>query len=79
MDQWGRHYRASARPNNPAAPAKLMATPAVAIGAPPVEVEDEGVDDLEVEATVSVAEEPEEWALEPEVVAAVGVGRAATA
>lgn len=55
-----RHYRARARPNNPAAPAKLMAIPPVAMGAPPVEVEDEGVEDLEVDEAVSEAEEPEE-------------------
>lgn len=77
----GTHYRARARPNNPAAPAKLMATPAVAIGAPPVEVEDEGEEDLAVDAGVS--DEDSEvilvvWPLAVEVIA-VAAGVAVTA
>lgn len=82
----GYYYRARARPNNPAAPAKLMATPAVARGAPPVEVDDEGVVDLDGDAAVSEAEESGEvfvvGALERDVVAvvaAVATGVAVTA
>lgn len=52
-------YRARARPRIPAAPARLMAIPPVAAGAPAVEVEDPLVVDLEAE--------PEELLSEVEV------------
>lgn len=59
-----------------------MAIEPVAMGAPPVEVEDEGADDLDVDEAVSEADEPDEvlvvWALGPEV-RAVGPGVAVTA
>lgn len=52
-------YRAMARPSRPATPAKLIATPAVATGAPPVEVaveaEPEAVDVSEEEVAPEVA------------------------
>lgn len=51
-------YRARARPRIPAAPAKLIARPPVAAGAPAVEVEDEpepDVDELDAPPLVVVS------------------------
>lgn len=50
-------YRAIARPTRPATPAKLIATPAVAIGAPPVEVAVEGETEVVVVWEEEVAPE----------------------
>lgn len=60
-------YRARASPRIPAMPAIPAATPPVAIGAPPVEVEDEGAGFLEPEALDPEALGPE--ALAPEALA----------
>lgn len=59
QSQFDVFYRARARPRIPAAPARLMAIPPVAAGAPAVEVEDPPAVDMEPE--------PEELLSEAEV------------
>lgn len=49
-------YKARARPRRLKAPARLMATSPVAMGAPPVEVAEVGEDDLDEEAIVCETE-----------------------
>lgn len=85
VDRFSLLYRAIARPSRPTAPAKLMATLPVAMGAPPVEVEEAALEEGEAEpeaavepdevdaAVVCIAAEP----LEPEAVEAAVVWTAA--
>lgn len=53
-------YRAIARPSRPTAPARLMATLPVAMGAPPVEVEEAALEEGEAEPEAAVEVEPDE-------------------